>query len=250
MCIFGGGGESVVQPGNFLSPEGANAADDGGELFPSRAEIAEAGRLAEEQWAAERAAEAEQQRIAAERAARIGQGRTRIDDAFAPFDAGYYNTLSQSYNDYATHDLNQQYQNQLGSLISALTRAGSVNSAARSRGVDALRSQYDEAMSRLPGRANEIVNTMRSGVDTARSGLYAQNEADPGVDSIASAARSQAAGLQAPRPFSPLAALMIDPAQFAVGMAPGGARAAAGGSRTPTLFNQSRQSRGGGYAVA
>lgn len=210
----------------------------------------EARKREEEKAAAERAAEAERQRIAAEqKAARISQGRTSIDDAFAPFDTSFYNNVSQSYNDYATNNLNQQYQGQLGSLISSLARTGGLNSAARTRGVEALRSQYDDAMSKLPTKADEVISSLRSGVDSAKTGLYSQNDADPGVDSIASTAKAKATELQTNKNFSPLATLMIDPTQFATGRG-SVVGSSMGGSSNPALFSQIRQSRGGGYTVA
>lgn len=208
----------------------------------------EARKREEEKAAAERAAEAERQRIAAEqKAARISQGRTSIDDAFSPFDTSFYNNVSQSYNDFATNNLNQQYQSQLGSLISSLARTGSLNSAARSRGIDALRSQYDDAMNKLPSKGDEIISSLRTNVDSAKSGLYSQNDADPGVDSIASTAKAKAGELKNTS-FSPLATLMIDPSQFAVGR--GSVVGGSGGSSNPALFSQIRQSRGGGYTVS
>lgn len=210
---------------------------------------ADQARQEEERAAAERAAEAERQRVAAEqRANRLSQGRTSIDDAFSPFNTGFYNNVSQSYNDFATDDLNKQYQTQLSGLISALSRSGGLNSAARTRGIDALKGQYDSAISQIGSRGQTYSDDVASSVSSAKNALYGQNDADPGVDAIASSASAKAKELSAMPSFSSIAHLMIDPNAFVANR--GGTLAAkAGGAASPALFSQNRQARGGGYNV-
>jgi hypothetical protein len=239
----GGGGGSAAAP--------AAPAVDPAEAERKKAEekAAAEAKAAEERAAAERAAEAERQRVAAEqKAARLSAGRSSIDDAFGPFDTSYYNNVSQSYNDFATDNLNKQYQSQLGNLISTLARSGTLNTAARTRGVDDLRTQYDSAMANLPSASSNLVSALRSNVDSAKTGLYSTNDTDPGVDSIKTSAIAKASDLKQTN-FSPLATLMIDPSQYAVGRGSVAGAAKAGGAASPALFSQARQSRGGGYTV-
>lgn len=242
-------GNGVATP--QVSAPVAPAAPDPAEV--ERQRQADLARAEQERQAAERAAEAERQRQAElARQARISSGRTKIDEAFAPFDDGYYNNVSQSYNQFATDDLNRQYQGQLGNLISTLARNSGLAGAARTRGIDALREQYDTAIRGIPERGQQIAESLRSGVASAKSELYGANDQDPGVDSIASTASSRAGQLKQTN-FSPIAQLMIDPSQF-MGRAAAGAGAAAagqgGGSKAPALFSSTRQARGGGYTVA
>lgn len=243
--VLGLGGSSS----GSAAPQAAPAAPQVDPAEVERQRQAEEARQAEERAAAERAAEAERQRIAAEqRANRLSQGRTSIDDAFSPFNTSFYNNVSQSYNDFATDDLNKQYQSQLSGLISALTRSGGLSSAARTRGIDALKTQYDNAMGQIGSRGQTYSDNVASSVSNAKNALYGQNDTDPGVDTIASSASIKARELSSMPSFSPIAHLMIDPNAFVANR--GGTLAAkAGGSASPALFSQNRQARGGGYNV-
>lgn len=237
----GGGGGSSAAPAAPATPVDPAEAE--------RQRQAEEARKAEEKAAADRAAEAERQRIAAEqRAARVSQGRTTIDDAFKPFDSSFYNNVTKSYNDFATDDLNKQYQSQLSGLISALSRTGGLNSAARTRGIDALKGQYDDAIGQISSRGKTYSDSVASSVTNAKEALYGQNDTDPGIDTITSSASAKAKELSSMPSFSPIAHLMIDPNAFAANRG-GTLGAKAGGAASPALFSQTRQSRGGGYTV-
>lgn len=227
---------------------------------PAEVERQRVAKQMADQEAAERAAEesrqqaeAERVRVAAEqRAGRIGAGKKSIADAFSPYDQdSFYNNATSGYNDFQSQDINSQYQQQLGNLISSLARTGGLNTAARTRGVDALRGQYDDAMGRVPDAGKQYTDTLRTNINDSRNALYSQNDQDPGVDSISSTATSKAGEFAAPTGYSRLANLMIDPSQFATNR--GGVIAAGkggGAAATPALFNQTRQARSGGFSVA
>lgn len=253
VVVGGYAAKELLDDGGGGGGQAAPAAPAEPQVDPAEAERqrqAEEARKAEERAAAERAAEAERQRVAEEqRVSRINTGRTKIDDAFAPFDSSFYNNVSQSYNDFASDDLNQQYQTQLSGLISALTRSGGLNTAARSRGIDALRDQYDTARSQIGTKGQEYANSIQSSVSSAKDALYGQNAGDPGLDTIGSSATAKASELQATPKFSPIAQLMIDPTQFMASRPGTVATGSGGGSKTPALFSANRQARGGGYTV-
>jgi hypothetical protein len=237
------------------SDENSSAAQ-GSAPDPAEIERQRFQKEAADQEAFERDAEARRQqadRVAAEqRTGRIGAGKKSIADAFSPYDQdSFYNNAATGYNDFQSQDINTQYQQQLGNLISTLARTGGLNTSARNRGVEALRGQYDDAMRQVPAAGQQYSDSLRTNINDSRNALYSQNDQDPGVDSISSAATSKAAEFAAPTGYSRLANLMIDPSQFAEsrvnGIAPG---SGGGASATPALFNQIRQARGGGFSVA
>ena len=236
-----------------------SSAAQGSAPDPAEIERQRSEKEAADQEAFERAAEARRQqaeaeivRVAAEqRTGRIGAGKKSIADAFSPYDQdSFYNNAATSYNDFQSQDINTQYQEQLGNLISTLARTGGLNTAARNRGVDALRGQYDDAMGQVPAAGQQYSDSLRTNINDSRNALYAQNDQDPGVDSISSTATSKAGEFAAPTGYSRLANLMIDPSQFAQSRVNGIAPGSGGGAAAPALFNQIRQARGGGFSVA
>jgi hypothetical protein len=204
-------------------------------------EIARAN--AEQKAVEEAAARAEQ-----ERQARVAQGRTSIDDAFASFNDNYFSGIDKQAEQYARSDLDKQYQSQLGNLISTLARTGNIRSATRTRGIDALRDQYQSALGQVDAYGDNYADTARNSVQSSRNELYGMNDGS-NPDAIATSASEKANALRSGGGgFSRLATLMIDPTQF-MNSKPGAVAASGGGAGNPALFNQSRQSRGGGYTV-
>ncbi len=246
----------ITSSGGGSSPAPAAAPEvDPAEVERQRLARETADREASERAAEERRqqAEAERVRVAAEqRAGRIGAGKKSIADAFSPYDQdSFYNNAATGYNDFQSQDINTQYQQQLGNLISSLARTGRLNTASRTRGVDALRGQYEDAMGRVPNAGKQYSDSLRTNINDSRNALYLQNEQDPGVDLISSTATSKAGEFAAPTGYSRLASLMIDPSQFALSRGNVIAAGKGGGAAaTPALFSQTRQARGGGFSVA
>lgn len=152
------------------------------------------------------AAEAARQQTEREnqRRANILAGTQAIDSALAPFNDQYFQGRQQAYLDYATPQLDQQYQDAYKQLIYALSRSGlsqSTEAANRIRKINDERAQYER---NIANSAANYANTARSNLENTRSNLLAQLSATEDPTSAATAAANQANLLNAPPTFDAL----------------------------------------------
>ena len=150
---------------------------------------------------------AEQRRKEEERQARIREGKTSIDDTFSRFDNDFYSGRRQSYMDYATPQLDDQYTDAMKDLRLALARSGLMNSSASARRFGDLKKDYDIQAQGVADKAVGFENTARKNIEAAKSDLYTQNSniADPSL--VAQSAASRAASLTSLPEYSPLTQL-------------------------------------------
>jgi hypothetical protein len=174
----------------------------------AKAQMAEQQRQADAIYAAQQA-EAERIREAEERRqANIAEGQGIISSAFGQFDDGFFGNRSQSYIDYATPQLNQQYNDAMQNLVRSLARGGNLNSSLRAQSMADLQGQRDKGMLTIADQANRFANDSRSAIEAARSNLISQNAnlADPGT--IRALTDSQVSSLSARQNYSPLQTLI------------------------------------------
>lgn len=172
-------------------------------------------RMAQEQrnaFAAQQAAQqAEAERVRQAEIRRqnnISEGQNVISSLFGQFNDQFYADRQKAYTDYATPQLDRQYQDALQSLVRSLARGGNLNSSVRAQTMADLQRQRDEGMATIANNAIGYVNNARGAIESARANLLSQNAslADPGT--VRGLAEAQVGSLSQAQPFTPLATLI------------------------------------------
>jgi hypothetical protein len=201
------------------------------------AQEAENRRIAEAQAEAERLRQAEERRQQ-----NIALGQQEIASAFGQFDDNFYNQRAQSYLDFATPQLDRQYQDQMRQLTAALARSGNLNSSLRGELMGQLQREYDTGKLSIADQARTLVDQARTGVTTAKSRLMESNAqlADPGT--IRNSAMAEAEGFMANPQFAQLGQLLSN---LSANVAPSAGKSAQGLTGGVQLFTPGVKSAGG-----
>ena len=140
---------------------------------------------------------------------RVNQGLERINRTFdKTFTDDFFDQREQAFLDFATPQLQQQYDDALEELTFALARAGKLNSSTQAERFADLQRDFDLQKTNVADQALEQASNLRSSVEQARSALVSQNNALGDVAAITNLANSQARAIQNEKPaFSPLGAL-------------------------------------------
>jgi predicted RNA-binding Zn ribbon-like protein len=164
---------------------------------------AESQRMREAQAEAERIREAEQRRQQ-----NITQGQSEIAGAFGQFNDDFYGQRAQAYQNFATPQLERQYQDQMKQLTAALARSGNLNSSLRGDLMGQLQRQFDQGKLTIADTSRGYADQAKSSVEQARARLMESNMslADPGV--IRNSATAEAQGLMANPQFANLGQLL------------------------------------------
>lgn len=167
------------------------------------AQEAENQRIREAQAEAERLRQAEERRQQ-----NIAAGQQEIAGAFGQFNDDFFNQRAQSYLDFATPQLDRQYQDQLRQLTAALARSGNLNSSLRGDLMGQLQREYDTGKLSIAEQARATADQARTGVNTAKARLMESNAqlADPGT--IRNTAMAEAQGLMVNPQFAQLGQLL------------------------------------------
>lgn len=144
------------------------------------------------------------------RQARIRQGTARIDNIFGQFDDDFYGGRRQSYLDYATPQLMDQYADAQKQLAYALDRAGTTDSSIRADREAELTKLFETNQRAVNDEALNFEQKARSNVEGARGNLITTLNSTADADAAAKQARSQAASLTQPDTYSPLAQLFAN----------------------------------------
>lgn len=139
-----------------------------------------------------------------EREGRIREGRTKIDETFAPFNDDYFGGIQTDYTDYYKPQLEDQYEQARRQLILNLSKSGNGQSTAGARALGGLSETYGKNQGLIADRSEQARNDLRARVEAARQDLYGQNASSADPSSVASAAVAQAGNLRAPQAYSPL----------------------------------------------
>lgn len=141
------------------------------------------------------------------RQGRIREGLNKINTTFNnTFNPDFYSDREQSYMDYATPQLEDQYDQAVKGLTLALARSGRLQSSTRGEKFADLQKEYDLARTNIADRARGYSNQARSSVEAARSDLVSQNSALANPSAIATQAINRADALSAKPTFEPLGA--------------------------------------------
>lgn len=185
----------------------------------------------------------------AERQARIREGLARVDHMFRRFDDGFYGQREGAFLDYATPQLDRQFQDAREALIYALADAGTLTSSPAASRLSDLERQYSENKLRVADEARAYVSGLRSDVENARQNVTQNVLASADVGLAEQLAGRQAQALSVAPTFSPLAQLFAN-VTAGLGAARNANEAAAIRERLPPpLFDTGTRRTGSGRVV-
>lgn len=180
MCIFGGGGGGAKE----LARQQQQQADE------ARAD-------------------------ADKKAAALKTGKANIDNAFSMFNDDFFNNIAKSYTDYATPQLEDQYDLAKKNITYALARNGTTNSSIAGDEFGQLAKQYATNITGIQGAGQDYANKARSDVASNKNDVTNQLYATNDADSANTAALAASKALAAPVSFSPLGQLFTNIAAVA-----------------------------------
>lgn len=128
----------------------------------------------------------------------------------AGFDDDFYNARKQSFIDYATPQLEDQYGDAQKELTYALARGGNLNSSARGEKLGDLQKLYDLNKQQVADQALSYETQARTAVEDARANLITTLNATGDAEGAASAALARSTALSQPAAYSPLSKLFAD----------------------------------------
>lgn len=139
---------------------------------------------------------------------RVRTGTQRIDDIFAKqFDDPFYAKRRQGFLDYATPQLDSQYNDAQKQLVFDLARNGTLSSSIRGARMSDLQKLYDTNRQQVQDQALSYENQARNNVESARGNLVTTLNANGDAEGAASSAINRAQVLSAPDAYSPLGQL-------------------------------------------
>lgn len=153
-------------------------------------------------------AEYERQRAEEEaRQNRIAQGKQEIENAFLGYDDDFYSGISTDYMDYATPQIEDQYEDALKQLRVSLARSGNLDSSLRTDRIARLNERNADAYVDAQRQGENYANQVRGNLNTVKSNLLQQNQslADPSL--IASMAANQSYTASQMPAYNPIAQL-------------------------------------------
>ena len=145
-----------------------------------------------------------------ERQARVRKGNEEIDNVFSKFDDDFYKNQTQSYLDYETPQLTDQFNDAAKELTLSLANAGLLNSsiAAVKRG----KLDKDKALKQrmIADKGSQYSLDSRKAIDAARGDLQNQNMNLANPTLMAQRASSRAQSLNQLPAYQPLVELFAD----------------------------------------
>ena len=139
-----------------------------------------------------------------ERQARIRSGTAAIDGVFGQFDDGFFDARRQAYVDYATPQLQQQYEDAQRQLTYALARSGTLDSSVRANKTGELQRLFDLNRQQISDQAIAHQTEARNAVEGARGDLISTLTATGDAQGASNSALARANALSQPAAYSPL----------------------------------------------
>ncbi len=142
---------------------------------------------------------------------RIRAGTARIDDIFSQnFNDASYGARKQSYLDYATPQLEDQYAKAQKELVYALDRGGNLDSSTRAQKLGELEQLYGTNKQAVADQGLAYETQARTAVEDARADLIRTLNSTGDADGAANSAISRSGALSQPDAYSPLGQLFTD----------------------------------------
>tara|TARA_B100000768_G_C11280983_1_gene378591 strand:- start:364 stop:987 length:624 start_codon:yes stop_codon:yes gene_type:complete len=149
--------------------------------------------------------EAERIRLEEEqRQTRIRTGREAINSAFDSYDDGFYADRANSYIDFATPDLEDQFKNATKDLANSLARRGvSQSSEAINRKAEQL-ALFNKAKTSIIDKGRANADAVRNALGAAKGDLLTQNQALADPTLMANTAATRIANATTLPAYSPI----------------------------------------------
>ncbi len=140
---------------------------------------------------------------------RVGTGK--VNDIFAKnFGEDFFTGRREAYQNYATPQLQDQYDKAGKELTFSLARNGLLDSSARGQKEGELQKMFDTNRQAITDQAISQESQSRNAVEDARSGLVTMLNATGDAQGAANSALARSAALSQPQAFSPLTNLFAD----------------------------------------
>lgn len=167
---------------------------------------------------------------------KIREGTANVNSIFdSQFTNDYYGKQRQAYLDYATPQLQEQYDKAQKELTYALARGGNLNASTRGAQAAELQKLYDLNTQDVADKALSYETQARNSVEDARANLITTLNATGDAEQAASSALARSQALSQPAAYSPLSQLFADFTNtLGVQAAQERAAAASGGTYKPT----------------
>lgn len=128
----------------------------------------------------------------------------------AGFNDDYFDKQKQSFLDYATPQLEDQYGEAQKQLTYSLARSGLLDSSVRADKTAELQKKYDLNKQQIADQALSYSTDARNNVEKARSDLITMLNATGDAEGAANSALARSQALSQPQAFSPLTQLFAD----------------------------------------
>lgn len=148
--------------------------------------------------------QAETDRKEAERQQRIRQGVSLIDREFAKFDDPFYQDFQNSFVDFYTPQIDQQFNDAQGQLVARLADRGMLESTSGLARIADLKRAAERERTLIANQAVDQATALRGNVERERSNLFALNEGAADPARVGSIVQNSATALRAPTAFEPL----------------------------------------------
>ena len=182
----------------------------------------------------------------AARQARIRQGTRKINRTFRQFDEGFFDKAADSYVDFATPQLNDQYKDAGEELAYDMARRGLDDSSVNAEKNADLSKLFELNRQDIVDKGREYGTKLKGDVQDAKSDLITTLTATGDKAGATSAALARADALSDPPAYSPLTQLFAD-FTSTLGTQAGLERAYASGSSVKPRYNLGLY--GGGSSV-
>jgi hypothetical protein len=140
----------------------------------------------------------------------VNDGSTFINTAFQQFDDGFFNQRAQNYTDYATPQLNNQYDKARRDLVYALADSGLTRSTAAATPLGELERRYGEQRLQIADQARNYADEARSGIARARDGLIGTLNQTADIGQTVQSTMQQIPVLSAVPAYNPLGQVFSD----------------------------------------
>ncbi|ODT60955.1 MULTISPECIES: hypothetical protein [Paracoccus] len=140
------------------------------------------------------------------RQARVAEGTANINQTFdSQFTPEFFSGIADSYQNFASPQLQDQHQDANKQLTFDLARGGKLDSSTRATQGGELQKIYSLGQQQIADQALAQQNAARNSVEDARSGLISQVNATGDATGATNAARARAEALSRPAgDFSPI----------------------------------------------
>lgn len=138
------------------------------------------------------------------------QGLQQINQAFSGFTPGFYNQVQQDYTNYATPQLEQQYQDESKQLQGGLASQGLQKSSAGAELTAQLGASLKQQQAGVQDAGLSQAQSFQSNVEQQQNQLTQQLEASADPLSIAQSALGVASNIKAPSLFAPVGNFFSD----------------------------------------